>query len=160
LSDSRALSADKLVTIVSVLFCRHGFAVSMFERLVEHNKLPFQFLSRQCRMRDEFVPMLLPIYPFLKSHTALVSGSRNIAPTCMEMTMYFWSHTFQETSQRSYANPAEADMVIALARWIVSELEDPRRLSILAAYGRQVRVYSFRGSTQIFVHPVTIAKPV
>ena len=110
----------------------------MFERLVEHNNLPYQALALQCRMREEFVPMLLPIYPFLKSHTELVSGSRNEAPTCMGNTMYFWSHVYEETTQRSYVNQGEAQMVVALTRWIVSELEDPQSLKILAAYNGQV----------------------
>jgi hypothetical protein len=112
----------------------------MFERLVEHNKLPYQPLALQCRMREEFVPMLLPIYPYLKSHTELVSGMRNAAPTCMEKTMFFWSHTYAETSQRSYVNKEEAHMVVALARWIVSELENPTSLNILAAYNGQVSI--------------------
>ncbi|KAG0627986.1 hypothetical protein M758_2G241900 [Ceratodon purpureus] len=116
----------------------HGFSVSMFERLVKHNKLPFQHLSQQCRMREEFVPMLRPIYPFLKTHTKLVSGSRNKAPTCMVKTMYFWAHSYQEKSVRSYENLGEAEMVVALARWIVSELQNPQGLTILAAYGGQV----------------------
>lgn len=112
----------------------------MFERLVEHNKLPFQILSQQCRMREEFVPMLLPIYPSLKSHRALVSGSRNKAPTCMAKTMYFWAHTHEESTERSCVNPGEANMVVALARWIVSELRNPQGLKIIAAYSGQVTI--------------------
>ena len=112
----------------------------MFERLVKHNELPFQHLSRQCRMREEFVPMLLPIYPYLKTHTGLVTESRNKAPACMVKTMYFWAHTHQETSVRSYVNQGEADMVVALARWIISELQNPQGLKILAAYGGQVTI--------------------
>lgn len=110
----------------------------MFERLVEHNRLPFQALSLQCRMRNEFVPMLLPIYPTLQSHTALTSGSKNLAPACMTRTFCFWSHHYEETSQRSYLNEGEAQMVVALARWIVSEIEDSTSLTILAAYNGQV----------------------
>lgn len=112
----------------------------MFERLAEHNRLPFQPLVLQCRMRDEFVPMLLPIYPFLQSHTALVSGSRNEAPACMATTMHFWSHRYPETSQRSFVNLQEAHMVVALTRWIASELHSPESLKILAAYNGQVKL--------------------
>lgn len=114
----------------------------MFERIVEHKTLPYVPLGLQCRMREEFVPMLLPIYPFLKSHTELVSGDRNKAPTCMVKTMHFWSHEYEETSLRSYVNEEEALMVVALARWIVSERENPTCLSILAAYNGQVRITS------------------
>ena len=130
--------ADIFHHVLDVVCIRHGFGVSMFERLVEHNKLPYQPLALQCRMREEFVPMLLPIYPYLKSHTELVSGSGNEAPTCMGKTMYFWSHVYEETSQRSYVNQGEAHMVVTLARWIVSELRNPTNLKILAAYNGQV----------------------
>lgn len=111
----------------------------MFERLVEHNNLPHQQLSLQCRMREEFVPMIQPIYPSLKSHSELVSGRRNEAPTFMVKTMYFWSHLYPETSQRSCVNQDEARMVVALTRWIASELPNPESLKILAAYNGQVR---------------------
>lgn len=110
----------------------------MFERLVEHNKLPFQALNLQCRMREEFVPMLLPIYPGLQSHEKLVSGSKNQAPACMTQTFCFWSHRYEETTQRSYVNQGEAQMVVALAQWIVSETEASKDLTILAAYRGQV----------------------
>lgn len=110
----------------------------MFERLVEHNKLPCQQLGLQCRMREEFVDMLRPIYPDLKSQTKLVSGSRNEAPTCMARTMFFWSHPYPETSQRSFVNQDEARMVVALTRWIASELSNLGSLKILAAYNGQV----------------------
>lgn len=126
---------------------RHGFGVSMFERLVEHNKLPSQQLGMQCRMRDEFVAMLRPIYPNLTSQTELVSGSRNAAPTCMAKTMYFWSHSSPETNQRSFVNPDEARMVVALARWIASEIADKESLKILAAYNGQVTlIRSLKGN--------------
>lgn len=110
----------------------------MFERLVEHNKLPYQALNLQCRMREEFVPMLLPMYPTLGSHEELVSGARNQAPVCMARAMHFWSHQFGETPQRSYFNEGEAKMVVALARWLVTEGEDPGKIKVLAAYNGQV----------------------
>jgi hypothetical protein len=112
--------------------------VSMFERLVEHNKLPYQALNLQCRMREEFVPMLLPMYPTLGSHKELVSGARNEAPVCMARAMHFWSHQFGETPQRSYLNSGEAKIVVALARWLVTEGENPEKIKVLAAYNGQV----------------------
>ena len=69
-----------------------------------------------------------------------MSGSRNNAPECMVKTMYFWAHTHQERPERSYVNPEEAVMVVTLARWIVSQLQNPQGLTILAAYGGQVTI--------------------
>ena len=93
----------------------------MFERLVEHNKMPFQALAVQSRMREEFLPMLLPIYPYLRSNTKLVTGERNVAPACMMSPMYFWSHSYPEIRQGSYANEGEATMVLALLRWMMAK---------------------------------------
>ncbi|GLJ15080.1 hypothetical protein SUGI_0246490 [Cryptomeria japonica] len=117
---------------------RHGFAISLFERLVEHNKLPFQALSSQSRMREEFVPMILPIYPNLRTNTQFVSGERNKAPMCMSSSMYFWSHSYGETKQRSVANEGEAKMVIALVRWMIAEGQNPDEITVLASYNGQV----------------------
>ncbi|KAH9314793.1 hypothetical protein KI387_023420, partial [Taxus chinensis] len=116
----------------------HGFAVSLFERLVEHNKMPYQVLSSQSRMREEFVPMILPIYPNLRTNTQFVSGERNKAPTCMTSPMYFWSHSYEECKERSVANNGEAKMVIALVRWMIAEGQDPAEITVLAAYNGQV----------------------
>ena len=107
----------------------------MFERLVEHNKMRFQSLSVQSRMRKEFVPLLLPIYPYLQSNTKLITGERNGSPACMmSAPMYFWSHSYPETGQKSAANDGEATMVVALLRWMIAEGEDPSNITILAAY--------------------------
>ncbi|XP_057823678.2 uncharacterized protein LOC131035924 isoform X2 [Cryptomeria japonica] len=117
---------------------RHGFAISLFERLVEHNKLPFQALSSQSRMREEFVPMILPIYPNLQTNTQFVSGERNRAPMCMSSPMYFWSHSYGESKQRSVTNEGEAKMVIALVHWMIAEGQNPVEITVLAAYNGQV----------------------
>lgn len=82
--------------------------------------------------------MLLPMYPTLGSHKELVSGARNQALVCMARAMHFWSHQFGETPQRIYFNKGEAKMVVALARWLVTEGEDPEKIKVLAAYNGQV----------------------
>eukprot|EP01018_Ginkgo_biloba_P035956 Gb_31147 [translate_table: standard] len=117
---------------------RHGLGVSMFERLVEHNIMPFQALCVQSRMHEEFLPMILPIYPNVRSNTKLVTGKRNKAPTCMMRRMHFWSHSYKENLQRSFANEGEAKMVIALAKWLTAEGQNPEDITILAAYNGQV----------------------
>jgi hypothetical protein len=114
--------------------------MSQLERLAEHNMLPHQPLDLQCRMREEFVPMFQPIYPYLQLHTILVFVTGNAAPTCMENTVFFWSHTYSEGSQHSNVNQGEAHMVVALARCTASELENPEGLKILAAYNGQVGI--------------------
>jgi hypothetical protein len=58
----------------------------------------------------------------------------NAAPTYMENTVFFWSHTCAEGSQHSNVNQGEAYIVVALARCTALELENPKGLKILAAY--------------------------
>lgn len=48
--------------------------------------------------------------------------------------MYFWSHSYLETRQDSHANEGEATMVFALLRWRMAEGENPKDITILAAY--------------------------
>ncbi|GLJ17149.1 hypothetical protein SUGI_0296770 [Cryptomeria japonica] len=117
----------------------HDFSVSMFERLVEYNKFPFQSLAVQSRMREEFLPMILPIYPHVRSNTELVRGRRNEAPSCITTPMHFWSHTYPETKhENSYANKGESEMVVALLSLMLAEGENPQNITVLAAYNGQV----------------------
>ncbi|KAH9314167.1 hypothetical protein KI387_022794, partial [Taxus chinensis] len=117
---------------------RHGLGVSMFERLVEHNNMPHEALSVQSRMHEELLPLILPIYPHVRSNAKLVSGERNKEPNCMMRRMHFWCHSYKENLQRSFANEGEANMVIALAQWMVAEGQTPTEITILAAYNGQV----------------------
>ncbi|GLJ13963.1 hypothetical protein SUGI_0223310 [Cryptomeria japonica] len=117
---------------------RHGLGVSMFERLIEYNKLPHQTLSVQSRMHEELLPLILPIYPDLQSNVKLVSGERNKEPKCMLKRMHFWCHAYKENRERSFQNEWEAKMVIALAQWMVAEGHAPTEITILAAYNGQV----------------------
>lgn len=50
-----------------VLKRSHRMDVSMFERLLI-NRLPSNQLGYQCRMREEFVELIRPLYPTLRTH--------------------------------------------------------------------------------------------
>eukprot|EP00252_Welwitschia_mirabilis_P023681 TRINITY_DN6763_c0_g2_i2.p1 TRINITY_DN6763_c0_g2~~TRINITY_DN6763_c0_g2_i2.p1 ORF type:complete len:114 (-),score=7.71 TRINITY_DN6763_c0_g2_i2:35-376(-) len=110
----------------------------MFERLIEHKCMPFERLKVQGRMRDEFLPMLHPIYPHLRSNMALVSGRTNKVPDCMGSSIYLWEHHHPETKLQSCFNEGEADMCIFLVAWLLSEGERPQDITILASYSAQV----------------------
>ena len=81
--------------------------------------------------------MILPIYPNLRTNTQFISGERNKAPTCMSSSMYFWSHFYEETKQRSVANEGEAKIVIAPVRWMIAEGQNPDEIIVLASYKGQ-----------------------
>ena len=57
-----------------------------------------------------------------------------MAPVCLMSPVYFWSHSYPETQQGSYANEGEATMVLTLLRWMIAEGENPTDITILAAY--------------------------
>ncbi|GLJ17146.1 hypothetical protein SUGI_0296680 [Cryptomeria japonica] len=139
---------------------RHDFSVSMFERLVEHNKFPFQSLAVQSRMREEFLPMILPIYPHVTSNTERVRGERNEAPACTTTPMLFWCHTYPETKhERSFANKGESEMVVALLSLLLAEGENPLNITVLAAYNGQVSLLRKKlrgntGATDVQVHTI------
>ena len=115
----------------------HNLGVSMLERLVVNN-LPFQVLGFQSRMREEFLGMVLPMYPNLKTNIKAVNGQRNQPAECMKSTMYFWDHEHEEKLGRSPANEHEAHMVVALSKWLLSEGIRHEEISVICAYNGQV----------------------
>lgn len=116
----------------------HNLGISLFERIAESHTIPYKTLRLQCRMRHEFLPMLLPIYPDLRTNMKLVSGDRNQPPSCMKTSMFFWSHSHEETVQRSYANDGEVHMVVALVKWLLANGHKSEEITVLAAYNGQV----------------------
>ncbi|KAI5066361.1 hypothetical protein GOP47_0018985 [Adiantum capillus-veneris] len=117
---------------------RHNLGISMLERLAAHNQLPFQTLGLQSRMREEFLQMIKPIYPSLRSSLSVVNGVRNRPAKCMKSTYYFWNHPAEEKAARSPSNKREAYMVIALIKWLLSEGHKHDEISVICAYNGQV----------------------
>ncbi|MCO5567023.1 hypothetical protein L7F22_020706 [Adiantum nelumboides] len=121
---------------------KHNLGISMLERLVENNGLPYQTLGLQSRMREEFLQMIKPIYPNLRSNLKVVNGTRNRPAKCMGSTMYFWKHTVEETMGRSPSNLREAHMVVALSKWLLSEGHTHEEITVICAYNGQVALPS------------------
>ena len=105
------------------------------------NNLPYQALSLQSRMREEFLGMVLPMYPNLKTNIEAVNGQRNQPAGCMNSTMYFWDHARVEKQGRSPANEHEAHMVVALSKWLLSEGIRHEEISVICAYNGQVFIH-------------------
>ncbi|MCO5551811.1 hypothetical protein L7F22_005313 [Adiantum nelumboides] len=116
---------------------RHNLGISMLERLA-NNKLPIQTLGLQSRMREEFLPMIKPIYPELKSNLSVVNGEQNKPADCMKSTLYFWNHSVPEVAARSPSNKQEAHMVVALLKWLLSEGHKQHEITVICAYNGQV----------------------
>ena len=105
------------------------------------NNLPFQALGFQSRMREEFVQMVIPMYPELKTNGEVVNSRRNQPAECMNSTMYFWDHAGEEKQGRSPANDHEAHMVVALSKWLLSEGIRREEISVICAYNGQVFIH-------------------
>ena len=116
---------------------RLQFDVSLFERLI-NNGIPHGILGTQNRMRPEFVELLRPIYPDLRSNHARVDGHR--APSCVGKSMWWWTHSDPELPGRSFSNKGEAERVVSLALFFVQQGYLPSQVSILAAYQGQAQL--------------------
>ena len=113
------------------------FDTSMMERLI-HNNYEYAILSKQNRMRPEFAELLTDIYPDLESN--LLRVVKNLPPGCIVKSMYFWNHHNEETTERSFTNKVEAEMVVKLAFFLIQQQYKPTQITILAAYQGQVRL--------------------
>eukprot|EP00966_Prymnesium_polylepis_P180531 4181160-Prymnesium_polylepis.1 len=131
-----------------------SFDISLFERLA-NNGLLSGTLDTQSRMRPEFVPLLQNVYPNLKSHPRV---GNNQVPSCLQHSMFFWSHAFPEQSERSCKNKGEADMIGKLTAWLISENVRAEKVTILASYSAQVKLLrdQLAGTKSSAVHICTI----
>ena len=119
------------------LVTKKKFDISMMERLINIG-YPYRVLKRQGRMRTEFAELLKDIYPEYESFDN-IDNDRPPFPH-FSKSMYFWSHSFQETKDRSYRNEREADMALSLAYFLIACGVEPKDITILAAYVNQLRI--------------------
>ena len=121
-----------------------NFDRSMFERLLLHKlhdeRFPQKTLTLQNRMRDDFLCLLRPHYPDLKSN--LVRVSQNEQLSCVTKPMYFLRmRSLSETESeigRSKTNRDEADMILAFIAHILHEGYEQSDVTVLASYNGQV----------------------
>ncbi len=111
--------------------------------------VPFQKLKKQNRMRPEFSALLRDFYPELQDD--LTRDLVNKPAECLEKSMFFWGHNFLEDSQgntdqeksegdRSKRNTKEAEMVMAMALFLIRQGYHPSQITILAAYLGQQKI--------------------
>lgn len=125
----------------------YGFDLSLMERLIKSD-YPYKTLSTQSRMRPEFSSLLLDIYPKLLDNSNVVD--QNEALGCIAKSLFFWGHDHKETGgkkqddgpekSRSKTNDAEAEMVVALALFMLRNGVKVDEVTILVAYLGQKKV--------------------
>ncbi|XP_065842098.1 uncharacterized protein [Oscarella lobularis] len=112
------------------------FDTSAFERLVT-NDYPHVTLQEQRRMRREFLPLLKPFYPSLKSSSKVENFQ-----LCqfLPQNLFFWSyHSDLETRKNgSFSNRLEAERVKQLVLFLLSCGENSSNITVLTFYRGQV----------------------
>ncbi len=128
-------------TAVYELSKRYRLDVSLFERLILNGMEPC-ILGVQHRMRPEVARLIVPaIYPTLENHKS-VELYKNIPG--MVKNVFFLAHSEPEIGDksdqesRSHLNPYEADLALALTRYLLAQGMDPSRITILTAYSGQL----------------------
>ncbi|KAH8374720.1 hypothetical protein KR200_004620 [Drosophila serrata] len=112
--------------------------ISLFERLIVTG-MPFSVLNTQYRMRPCIAQLLVPtIYDKLISANS-VNDYENVR--LMEQNLFFVQHSQPEmqTTDMSFENPYEAEMMAKLAVFLVAEADyQPRDIVILTPYNAQI----------------------
>eukprot|EP00210_Caulerpa_lentillifera_P007090 g6783.t1 len=97
--------------------------VSLFERLVTQNNLPFATLETQRRMRPQFSQLVRPtVYPRLIDHPSVKEYPDSIPG--MAKTMFFLDHDHKEQGAedgKSHRNDFEAHYAVELAAYLVKQ---------------------------------------
>eukprot|EP00667_Euglena_gracilis_P000085 EG_transcript_85 len=115
---------------------RHNFGVSMMEWLM--TGLPSVTLGRQGRMRPEMRELLMDIYPALQDNLPVVKAL--VPAPCVQHSVFWWSHKHLFAQDNgSYRNVEEAHMVGQLVRHLLVQGVGPEKVTVLAAYRRQVQ---------------------
>ncbi|PWW74135.1 P-loop containing nucleoside triphosphate hydrolase protein [Tuber magnatum] len=111
--------------------------ISMFERLV-NNKLPFDMLQKQRRMRPEIRELLTPIYQGLVEDHSCVLGRPGV-PGMGDTHVFWYSHLNpdQMDSGTSRINTEEAAMIVGFIEHLVLNKTMPEKITVLTFYGGQ-----------------------
>lgn len=113
--------------------------VSLFERLVD-NKLPFEMLKKQRRMIPEVRRLLAPIYgDDIKDHASVLDPKMRPSVPGMGKDSFFYSHSWPDSidEQMSSTNIQEADMVVCLYDYLISNGLADNEMTILTFYNGQ-----------------------
>ena len=107
---------------------------SMFERLLAEKNLAVQ-LTTQRRMDPCISKLITPsIYPVLRDHEC-VKNYPEIKG--MSKRLYFWNHSYPEAKDAnlsSYCNLEEAQMVLALVKYLCLQGYEKNQITVLSPY--------------------------
>ncbi len=122
--------------------------VSLFERLVTKNGMPFNVLKMQRRMIPEIRQLMNLFYPGLCDHSSVLKREavKGLGPA-----LWWFNHSWPEqtsagASGHSFSNNEEADMIVEFAKYLFSCGTPVEKLTILTFYtGQQELIQSKLG---------------
>ncbi|KAJ4146995.1 hypothetical protein LMH87_001548 [Akanthomyces muscarius] len=113
--------------------------MSLFERLVTKNEMPYIILNMQRRMIPEIRQLVNLFYPDLRDHSSVMKREavKGLGPA-----LWWFSHAWPEqtnsgASGHSICNNEEADMIVHFARYLFRCGTPVEKLTILTFYTAQ-----------------------
>ncbi|KAL3848155.1 hypothetical protein ACJMK2_019032 [Sinanodonta woodiana] len=115
----------------------YNLDLSLFERMIK-NKMEWDCLHLQHRMRPDIADLVRHIYPKLEDHESvnnveLIKGVSSF--------MYFIDHTYPEQhdeDQKSHLNTHEAEYIVAFCRYLLQQGYESSQITILTLYSGQL----------------------
>ncbi|XP_038069894.1 NFX1-type zinc finger-containing protein 1-like [Patiria miniata] len=118
---------------------QYNLDISLFERLVNNN-FPLQTLARQHRMRPEISEIMRNhFYKDLQDDDSVLGKEKVRGIT---KNMFFINHGFTEDScddgMKSHSSKHEADMIVALSKYLLQQGYSASQVTILTVYTGQL----------------------
>lgn len=113
--------------------------MSLFERLVTKNKMPYNVLNMQRRMIPEIRQLVNLFYPDLRDHSSVMKREavKGLGPALWWFTHAWPEQTKSGASGHSICNNEEADIIVHFARYLFRCGTPVERLTILTFYTAQ-----------------------
>ena len=116
---------------------KYNLDLSLFERMI-NNKVTFESLEFQHRMRPEIANIIRLFYPYLKDHE-LVLNKPDIRG--VSKNVYFITHQLPEEEDEdstSHLNKYEAQFMVGLCRYLLKQEYQPSQITVLTTYKAQM----------------------
>ncbi|KAK8073961.1 hypothetical protein PG994_004860, partial [Apiospora phragmitis] len=139
----------------------HCLCTSMFERLVEHMRLPFTMLEVQRRMIPEIRQVLSPFYRRLRDHPMVEDPLHRPPIPGMKHPLYFCHHNYHEefdAQLNSMYNVEEAEHIVKFAEYLIMNGTPAERITVLTFYrGQRNRIMREAGK-RLYIAPLSSLK--
>lgn len=111
--------------------------ISLFERMI-NNKVKYECLEFQHRMRPEISKLIRLFYPTLKDDQSVLNRPKIKG---VESNVFFISHSCEEVTDEdstSHSNEHEANFLVAFCRYLLKQDYKPSQITVLTTYSAQM----------------------